>query len=78
MDEKHTSLSSSESDLHYRKIQQGDNKELAEVIRIVLREHGVARPGTVYTDPTTDALFELFQLETACYFVVTEGDKIIG
>ena len=78
MDEKQTSLSSSEPDIHYREIQQGDNKELAEVIRIVLREHGVARPGTVYTDPTTDALFELFQPETACYFVATDGDKIIG
>lgn len=78
MDEKQTSLSSSNSDINFRIIQHSDNKELAEVIRIVLREHGVAKPGTVYTDPTTDALFELFQPETASYFVATDGDKIIG
>lgn len=65
-------------EIHYREIQQADNKELAEVIRIVLREHGVAKPGTVYTDPTTDALFELFQTEAAYYIVALEGEKIIG
>lgn len=47
--------------MQIRQIKQEDNAELAGVIRNILEEHGVARPGTVYTDPTTDALFELFQ-----------------
>lgn len=59
-------------------IKASDNEALALVIRTVLKEFGVDKPGTVYTDPTTDQLFELFQQEGACYFVAKEGGNIIG
>lgn len=62
----------------YRKIQKEDNIELATVIRDVLTEHGVDKPGTVFTDPTTDALFELFQHPNSEYWVVLDGDRILG
>lgn len=55
-----------------------DNKELASVIRSILEEHGVARPGTVYTDPTTDHLFELFEQEGSVYYVAKDAGRIIG
>ena len=64
--------------MQIRQIKQEDNAELAGVIRNILEEHGVARPGTVYTDPATDALFELFQEQGSVYFVAMDGCKIVG
>ena len=68
------------SEYQLRPIKKNDNEELAKVIRSILKEHGVNRPGTVFTDPTTDHLFELFNSEPfAEYFVaVDENDAIIG
>jgi hypothetical protein len=53
-----------------RKIKQNDNKELAELIRIVFREFKIDMPGTVYTDPTTDSLYELFTKPASIYWVL--------
>tara|TARA_R110002072_G_scaffold303079_1_gene492972 strand:+ start:9809 stop:10285 length:477 start_codon:yes stop_codon:yes gene_type:complete len=64
--------------VNIRPIQSSDNILVAKVIREILEEHGVNKPGTVYTDPTTDSLFELFQVENAFYFVVEEGKHILG
>ena len=44
-----------------RLIEPRDNLALAAVIRAALTEFGANKPGTVYYDPTTDQLFELFQ-----------------
>lgn len=44
-----------------RPIEPQDNAALAEIIRAALTEFGANKPGTVYFDPTTDALFELFR-----------------
>jgi len=62
----------------YRNIEKKDNKELAELIRSVFREFGVARPGTVYFDPTTDDLYTLFQTPGSIYWVAEDNGKIIG
>ena len=43
-----------------RLIEPKDNVVLAAVIRAALTEFGANKPGTVYYDPTTDQLFELF------------------
>ncbi len=61
-------------------ILQENNPEIARVIRTVLEEFGVNKPGTVYTDPTTDNLFELFESESkSAYWVVEiEGDIVGG
>lgn len=61
-----------------RKIEPTDNVEIARVIRSILEEFGVARPGTVYTDPTTDALYELFQTPGSIYYIAETNGKIIG
>jgi len=61
-----------------RNIQQGDNASLAKIVRDTLAEFGANRPGTVYFDPTTDTLFELFQRPAATYFVAEVNNKIIG
>ena len=61
-----------------RKIQPGDNREIAEVIRTVFREFGIDRPGTVYFDPTTDDLFTLFMQPGSGYWVAEENGRITG
>ena len=43
-----------------RTIQPADNPALAIIIRNALAEFGANKPGTVYYDATTDALYELF------------------
>ena len=62
----------------YRKIRQDDNPFIANVIRKTLEEFGVARPGTVYTDPTTDALFELFNRPKCVYWIAERDAQIVG
>ncbi len=64
--------------MNIRTIKQKDNTELAKVIRTVLKEFGIDKPGTVYTDPTTDDLHGLFQLKNAQYYVAEINGKIIG
>lgn len=61
-----------------RQIAKSDNQELARIIRQVLTEFKANLPGTVYYDVSTDALFELFQIHKAVYFVVEEEGKILG
>ncbi|MDY0905686.1 GNAT family N-acetyltransferase [Pedobacter sp. CFBP9032] len=62
----------------YREIREKDNQELAEVIRTILREFKIDKPGTVYTDPTTDHLSDVFKTEQSAYWIAEEDDKIIG
>jgi putative acetyltransferase len=62
----------------YRHLEKKDNKAIADIIRSVFREFGVARPGTVYFDPTTDDLFTLFQEPGSIYWVAEDNGKIIG
>jgi putative acetyltransferase len=61
-----------------RNLEKKDNKEIAELIRSVFREFGIARPGTVYYDPTTDDLFSLFRKAGSVYWIAEEYGKIIG
>lgn len=61
-----------------RKIEKSDNAELATLIRIIFREFNIDRPGTVYTDPTTDHLYELFQTPGSVYWVAEENGKLLG
>lgn len=61
-----------------RPIEKKDNPLLSSVIKGVFIEHGVTRPGTVFTDPTTDYLFELFQTEKSFCWVAEEAGEILG
>jgi putative acetyltransferase len=61
-----------------RAIEQRDNKALAKIIREGLAEFGANRPGTVYFDPTTDALYELFQTEGSFYYVAEQEGELLG
>lgn len=61
-----------------RKIEAADNKETAEMIRTILREFKIDKPGTVYTDPTTDDLSTLFEQAGSAYWIAEEDGEIIG
>jgi putative acetyltransferase len=65
-------------DIIYRPIEEKDNKEIAELIRTVFREFNIHRPGTVYFDPTTDNLFDLFSIAGSEYWIAEENRVIIG
>jgi putative acetyltransferase len=64
--------------LTIRPILPSDNQELARVVRDTMAEFGVNRPGTVYYDPTTDNLYELFQKERSTYNVAVLDGVIVG
>jgi len=61
-----------------RNIEKRDNEQLAKVIRAALTEFGANKPGTVYYDETTDALFELFQTPGSVYFVAEKDGAVVG
>ena len=64
--------------LRLRPIAPEDNATLASIIRATLLEFGAAHPGTVYFDPTTDALFELFQTKGSAYNVAELDGQLVG
>lgn len=66
------------SDLLIRNIQPSDNPFLARIVKDTLAEFGANHPGTVYYDPTTDALYELFQKKGAAYFVAELNGEVVG
>lgn len=66
------------SNINIRNIQPSDNPELAVIVRNTLTEFGANVPGTVFFDPTTDALYELFQTPKSAYFVAEADGKLLG
>jgi len=71
-------MSLNTANINIRSIQPNDNPDLALIVRNTLVEFGAANPGTVYFDPTTDTLYELFQTPKAAYFVAEANGKILG
>ena len=62
----------------YRNIEEKDNALVAALIRAVLKEFRIDKPGTVYTDPTTDHLADVFQTEKSAYWIAEEDGVILG
>jgi len=65
-------------DLQIRDIEPSDNPFLSTIVKDTLAEFGANHPGTVYYDPTTDHLYEVFRKEGSIYFVAILNGKIIG
>ena len=65
-------------DILVRAIRREDNEQLAFIVRTTLAEFGANRPGTVFFDNTTDALYEVFQRPRSIYYVAEQQDKILG
>jgi len=64
--------------MQIRKVNKDDNLFLAKMIRQVFDEHNAPKKGTVYSDPTTDNLFELFQVEKSLLWVAEIDKEIVG
>ena len=64
--------------MQIRHIKKDDNVFLAKMIRSVFDEYNAPQVGTVYSDPTTDNLFELFQTEKSILWVAEIEHEIIG
>src|SRR4029077_14497693 len=66
------------NNLLIRAIQPADNPILSRIVKDTLAEFGANHPNTVYYDPTTDALYEMFQKKGARYFVAEINEEIVG
>lgn len=64
--------------IQIRTLQKSDNKVLADIIRAIFIEHDAPQEGTVYTDPTTDDLYSLFQKDNAILYVGELDGEIVG
>jgi putative acetyltransferase len=64
--------------MEIRALERSDNKRFAEVIRSAFEELGAPKVGTVYSDPTTDDLYTLFQHPRSACFVAVENGRVIG
>ncbi len=67
-----------QGDIVIRQIELLDNPKLAVIIRNTLAEFGANHPGTVFYDPTTDALYELFRQPRSAYFVAELKGQLLG
>jgi putative acetyltransferase len=61
-----------------RRIEPNDNPLIAELIKEVFREFKIDKPGTVYSDPSTNHLYQLFQAPKSGYWIAEEDGRIIG
>lgn len=59
-------------------MRQTDNPLIASIIRNTLKEFDANHPGTVYYDPTTDNLFEVFQQEKSFYNIAEIDNTVVG
>jgi putative acetyltransferase len=66
------------SDIIIRAIQPEDNPFLANIVRTVLTEHGLAGPGTASADKTLDELYTVYQQPRSGYLVALDGETVIG
>lgn len=61
-----------------RLIEKKDNPHIAKVIRSVFEDMNIPKTGTAYEDSSLDTLFEAYDKERSCYFVVEENNTILG
>lgn len=61
-----------------RRLEAKDNAGMAQIIRSCLTEFGVDKPGTVFTDPTTDDLHRLFRQDGSWYFIAEHEGRMLG
>lgn len=64
--------------INIRKVEIEDNLLLAEMIREVFEEHNAPKIGTVYSDPTTFNLFQLFTVAKSVLWVAEIDQQIMG
>lgn len=66
------------SNITLRQVQVNDNPYLSQIIKKTFEEFGAPKEGTVYSDPTTNHLFELFKEPNAVLWVACVEDEMVG
>ncbi|SDD96372.1 GNAT family N-acetyltransferase [Niabella drilacis] len=66
------------STLFIRPVQEQDDARLATIIRAAFLEFNAPTRNTVFEDPTTDRLSELFRAGNAVLWVAEQEDNILG
>ncbi len=61
-----------------REIQQGDNEQIAKVIRQVFISDNYPKTGTAFADSQLNFMFETYDKPKSIYFVVEDNGKIMG
>lgn len=61
-----------------REVEKKDNAVLAKIVRLVFDEHHAPQTGTVYSDPTTDNLFDLFRADRSILWVAEADGEMMG
>jgi len=59
-------------------IKKEDNAQVAAIVRSVILELGAPKVGTAYADKNLDRMYEHYKRERAAYFVLKQGDTVIG
>lgn len=59
-------------------IQSGDNPVIASIIRTVLTDFGLNKPGTAFADPILDQLSEVYDNPRASYYIARVDGVIAG
>lgn len=63
--------------VNIRNIEIADNQQLANIIRRTLEEFNIPKVGTVYSDPETDTLYQVFQQQPGSVYFVAEEDGVL-
>jgi len=62
-----------------RKLKPSDNAAIAKVIREVSAEYGLTEDkGFSVADPTLDSLYQVYQAENSCYWVIEKSGEVLG
>ena len=61
-----------------RPIQKEDDPEIERIIRLVLTEHGVNKPGTAYYDESLKHMYEFHTTEKSIYFIAENENGMLG
>jgi putative acetyltransferase len=64
--------------LTIREVKPEDNFQLAKIIRDVFEEYHTPKSGTVYSDPTTDNLFQMFRARQSILWIAELDNQVIG
>jgi putative acetyltransferase len=64
--------------INFRQVKKSDNRALVKVIKTVFEEHDAPKNGTVYSDPTTNNLYELFRAPRSVLWVAETHKKVVG
>jgi putative acetyltransferase len=61
-----------------RKIRKEDNAAIEKIIRTVLTEHGVNKPGTAYYDESLKHMYEFYMTPKSIYFIAENETGMLG